>query len=80
MASVTASFQCFLGTRLLQPSAVKARSAPGAIPAASMAASIKKVPEPHIGSISGSSALQPLKRRRDAASVSVIGAFPAFSR
>ena len=57
-------------------SKAKSRLRPGLRPAAMSAASMTKVPEPHIGSTSGSSPVKPHWRRKSAARVSRSGALP----
>ena len=61
-------------------SAANRRARPGAIRRAINAASITIVPDPHIGSRSGRSGVQPLAMRSAAASVSRSGAFATACR
>ena len=62
------------GSNVARLSKAKRRARPGASPAEISAASMTKVPEPHIGSRTGSRPSKPHWRRNIAASVSRIGA------
>ncbi len=61
-------------SKLVNSSNAKCRERPGISPAAISAASMTNVPDPHIGSTTGSRPLYPHSCRKSAASVSLIGA------